>query len=107
MIKRQSEINKTLAGNVLKELKEFSCTKPVNMEFKFKFYQKTAKAGVIEILITIPITLEHMQQRIIKPYKSSLGTWCQKRSKRFKKLENIFKMLKFVIIKLSETFNYI
>ena len=28
---------------------------------KFKFYQKIAQAGVIEKLITIPLTLETMQ----------------------------------------------
>ena len=56
---------------------------------KFIFYQKIAQAGVIKILITILLTLETMQQLIIKPRRRSLGPWCRKKKSIFKKLEKI------------------
>ena len=55
---------------------------------KKNFLSKIAKAGVIKILITIPLTLETMRQLIIKPWRRSLGPWGQKKDK---KLENIQK----------------
>ena len=36
---------------------------------KIKLYQQIAQAGVVKIMITIPLTLETMRQPIIKPWK--------------------------------------
>ena len=46
---------------------------------KIKYYQKLAKTGVIKIMITIPLTLEAMQQLIIQPWRRSLVPWCRKK----------------------------
>ena len=56
---------------------------------KFIFYQKIALAGVIKILITIPLTLETMQQLIIKPWRRSLGPWCRKKNQYSKNLRKL------------------
>ena len=62
------------------------------LKFEIKLYQKIDKAGVIKILITIPLTLETMPQLIINSWRRSPGPWCrnkEKNSKTFKKLETI------------------
>ena len=60
--------------------------------WKNKFYHKIAKAGVSEIFITIPLTLETMQQLILKPWRRFLGPWCRKNNKiqKLEKIQNIF-----------------
>ena len=51
---------------------------------KIKFYQKVGKIRVIKILRTIPLTLETMQQLIIKPRRRSLVPEKSKIQKNFK-----------------------
>ena len=68
-----------------------------------KLYQKTAAAGVIKILITIPVILEFMRQLIIKPLRRSLdpGAWKNdKKWKKFKKLEKLQMFSKISYIKI-------
>ena len=43
-----------------------------------KIYKKTAKAEVIQILISISLALEKMQHIFIKPWRS-LGPCCRKK----------------------------
>ena len=50
-----------------------------------KFSQKIAKAGVIKIWITIPLTVEIMRQLIIKPWRMFQGHCCAKNDETFKK----------------------
>ena len=56
---------------------------------KFKFYPKISKTGVIvddSKLITIPFTLETMQQLIIKPMRRFEGLCCRKKNQKQEKL---------------------
>ena len=66
-----------------------------------KFYQKIAAAGVIKILITIPVILEFMRQLIIKPLRRSLVLEKMiKSEKKFKKLEKLQMFSKIGYIKI-------
>ena len=68
---------------------------------KNKVNQKIAKAGVIEKLINIPLTLENMRKLIMKP--SMTQKW--KRLKQLEKIVNTF--LKLLILKSWKTFHHI
>ena len=56
-------------------------------KFELKFIKEIPKTGAIKILITIPLTLETMQQLIIKPWRRSLRPWCRKNDKTIKKIQ--------------------
>ena len=67
---------------------------------KLNFITKNAKAGVIKILITIPLAAKTQLQLVIKPWRLSLGPWCrendikiQKDLKKIVKIANIFQKL--------------
>ena len=74
------------------------------MKRKLNLIKKITEAGVIRILIIFPLTVETMQQLIIKPWKRSLGTWStkkmikSKRFKNFKKLQIFLKNADFKIL---------
>ena len=57
--------------------------------FQIKIYQKISKTRVIEITITIPLTLETKQQLSIKPRKSFLALKVQKILKNAKQFQKI------------------
>ena len=51
---------------------------------KLKFYPKITKTGVLKKMITIPLTLETMQQLIIRPWRKKIQKQ-QKIANNFKK----------------------
>ena len=59
------------------------------------------------MLITIPLTLETMQQLIIKPPRRSQGLCCRKKLKNMKKLQIFLKIATIRDIKSWRTFHYI
>ena len=65
---------------------------------KNKFYQKIANTRVSKKFITIPSTLETMQQLIIEPWRRPQVLLPEKIQK-LKKCKNFKKFLKFVILK--------
>ena len=72
----------------------------ITLKLKVLKFSIISKTGVIKMLIEIPLTLETMQQLIIKPWRRSQGLCCRKKIQKHEKIANIFQnLLKYVILK--------